>query len=96
MIYRAFEQRMKSDYNILHKFTLNNLIPCERWRGSCKTLSSCKVKFVIRLLNQRQQSCGFIQNVKFDLSLNKLASLKHFEGFRELRYFVLHFFTSVF
>ncbi|MEA2096023.1 MAG: HEPN domain-containing protein [Candidatus Cloacimonadota bacterium] len=24
MIYRAFEQRMKSDYNILHKFTLED------------------------------------------------------------------------
>jgi len=26
MIYRAFEQRMKSDYNILHKFTLEDAI----------------------------------------------------------------------
>ena len=26
VIYRAFEQRMKSDYNILHKFTLEDAI----------------------------------------------------------------------
>lgn len=26
MIYRAFEQRMKSDYNILHKFTIEDAI----------------------------------------------------------------------